>query len=55
MHFRIQCGIINIELKKADSKIVLTVEDNGIGLAPGTDIANMKAWDYIWFIQWLSS
>jgi PAS domain S-box-containing protein len=37
------CGIINIELKTANSKVVLTVEDNGIGLAPGTDIAKMQS------------
>jgi PAS domain S-box-containing protein len=36
-------GIINIELKMVDSKIELTVEDNGIGLPHGTDLTNMKS------------
>jgi PAS domain S-box-containing protein len=36
-------GIINIELKKTDSQIMLIVEDNGIGLAQGTKIAELKS------------
>jgi PAS domain S-box-containing protein len=36
-------GIINVELKFIDSKIVLIVEDNGIGLAPGAVIAEMTS------------
>jgi PAS domain S-box-containing protein len=36
-------GIIKINLKKADSNIVLTVEDNGSGLAPAVDLVNIQS------------
>jgi PAS domain S-box-containing protein len=36
-------GIINFELKVAGLSIVITIEDNGIGLPPGTNIAKLQS------------
>jgi PAS domain S-box-containing protein len=36
-------GIINVELKKIDENIILTVEDDGIGLPEGFDIAKIES------------
>ena len=38
-----QNGIINIELKKINSQVKLTVEDNGIGIRKDFDINNIKS------------
>jgi PAS domain S-box-containing protein len=38
-----QNGIINIELKKINSQVKLTVEDNGIGIQKDFDINNIKS------------
>jgi two-component sensor histidine kinase len=38
-----QNGIINIELKKINSQVKLTVEDNGIGIRKDFDINKIKS------------
>ena len=38
-----QNGIINIELKKTNSKISLMIDDNGIGLQKNFDINNINS------------